>query len=32
MVKVRYQNGNIVEAKYKKVEPDINSGACVLTS
>ena len=32
MVKVRYQNGNIVEAKYKKVEQDINSGACVLTS
>jgi preprotein translocase subunit SecA len=32
MVKVRYQNGNVVEAKYKKVEQDINSGACVLTS
>ena len=31
-VKVRYQNGEVVEAKYKKVEPDINSGACVLTS
>jgi preprotein translocase subunit SecA len=32
IVKVRYQNGKIVEAKYKKVELDINSGACVLTS
>jgi preprotein translocase subunit SecA len=32
VVKVRYQNGQIVEAKYKKVELDINSGACVLTS
>lgn len=32
MVKVRYQNGNIVEAKYKKVEPDIVSGACVITT
>jgi preprotein translocase subunit SecA len=32
LVKVRYQNGNVVEAKYKKVEPDINSGACVLTT
>jgi len=32
IVKVRYQNGNVVEAKYKKVEPDINSGACVLTT
>jgi preprotein translocase subunit SecA len=32
VVKVRYQNGQIVEAKYKKVEQDINSGACVLTS
>ncbi len=31
IVKVRYQNGKIVEAKYKKLEPDINSGACVLT-
>jgi preprotein translocase subunit SecA len=31
IVKVRYQNGKIVEAKYKKVELDINSGACVLT-
>ncbi|KKL18739.1 hypothetical protein LCGC14_2472530, partial [marine sediment metagenome] len=25
-------NGNIVEAKYKKVEPDIVSGACVITT
>ena len=32
IVKVRYQNGQVVEAKYKKVEQDINSGACVLTS
>jgi hypothetical protein len=32
VVKVRYQNGKIVEAKYKKIEPDINSGACVLTT
>jgi len=32
MVKVRYQNGNVVETKYKKVEVDINSGACVLTT
>ncbi len=32
VVKVRYQNGKIVEAKYKKLEPDINSGACVLTT
>jgi preprotein translocase subunit SecA len=32
LVKVRYQNGKIVEAKYKKVELDINSGACVLTT
>jgi preprotein translocase subunit SecA len=32
IVKVRYQNGNVVETKYKKVEQDINSGACVLTS
>jgi preprotein translocase subunit SecA len=32
MVKVRYQNGKVVEAKYKKVEMDINSGACVLTT
>jgi preprotein translocase subunit SecA len=32
IVKVRYQNGKIVEAKYKKLEPDINSGACVLTT
>jgi preprotein translocase subunit SecA len=32
MVKVRYQNGEVVETKYKKVEEDINSGACVLTS
>jgi preprotein translocase subunit SecA len=32
IVRVRYQNGKIVEAKYKKVEPDINSGACVLTT
>ncbi|MFC2098990.1 preprotein translocase subunit SecA, partial [Bacteroidota bacterium] len=32
VVKVRYQNGNVVEAKYKKLEPDINSGACVLTT
>jgi preprotein translocase subunit SecA len=32
LVKVRYQNGKVVEAKYKKVELDINSGACVLTT
>ena len=32
VVKVRYQNGNVVEAKYKKVEQDISNGACVLTS
>jgi preprotein translocase subunit SecA len=32
IVKVRYQNGKVVETKYKKVEPDINSGACVLTT
>ncbi len=32
MVKVRYQNGEVVEAKYKKVELDINSGACVVTT
>ena len=32
VIKVRYQNGKIVEAKYKKLEPDINSGACVLTT
>jgi preprotein translocase subunit SecA len=32
IVKVRYQNGKVVETKYKKVELDINSGACVLTS
>jgi preprotein translocase subunit SecA len=32
IVKVRYQNGKIVEAKYKKLEPDISSGACVLTT
>jgi preprotein translocase subunit SecA len=32
IVKVRYQNGKVVEAKYKKLEPDINSGACVLTT
>jgi preprotein translocase subunit SecA len=32
IVKVRYQNGKIIETKYKKVEPDINSGACVLTT
>ncbi len=32
IVKVRYQNGKLVEAKYKKVEPDINNGACVLTT
>lgn len=32
IVKVRYQNGQVVETKFKKVEQDINSGACVLTS
>ena len=32
IVRVRYQNGKVVEAKYKKVELDINSGACVLTT
>ena len=32
VVKVRYQNGNVVEAKYKKVEQDINNGSCVLTT
>jgi preprotein translocase subunit SecA len=32
LVKVRYQNGEVVETKFKKVEQDINSGACVLTS
>ncbi len=32
IVKVRYQNGQIVETKYKKVEHDINNGACVLTT
>jgi len=32
LVKVRYSTGEIVEAKYKKVEQDINSGRCVLTT
>ena len=32
MVKVRYKNGKVVEAKYKKVEVDIINGNCTLTS
>jgi preprotein translocase subunit SecA len=32
VVKVRYSNGEIMEAKYKKVEQDIISGRCVLTT
>jgi len=32
LVKVRYSNGQVMEAKYKKVEQDIISGRCVLTS
>ena len=31
-VKVRYTDGRVVEAKYKKVEMDIEKGACVLTT
>jgi preprotein translocase subunit SecA len=31
-VKVRYPDGRVVEAKYKKVEPDLENGVCVLTS
>jgi preprotein translocase subunit SecA len=30
MVKVKYSSGKVVEAKYKKVEPDIESGSAVL--
>lgn len=29
-VKVRYQDGSVVEVKFKKVEHDINSGACFI--
>jgi preprotein translocase subunit SecA len=32
LVKVRYSNGEVMEAKYKKVEQDIISGRCVLTT
>lgn len=32
LVKVRYSNGQVVEAKFKKVEQDIDSGRCVLTT
>jgi preprotein translocase subunit SecA len=32
MVKVRYPNGKLIETKYKKVEQDIESGRCVLTT
>ncbi len=32
LVKVRYPDGKVLEAKYKKVEQDIDSGRCVLTS
>ncbi len=32
IVRVRYQNGQVLETKYKKVEEDISNGACVLTS
>ncbi len=32
MVKVRYKDGKVVEAKYKKVEVDIINGNCTLTS
>jgi len=32
IVKVRYTDGKLVEAKYKKVELDIESGRCVLTT
>ncbi len=32
IVKVRYSNGKVVEAKYKKVEQDIITGACKLTT
>jgi preprotein translocase subunit SecA len=32
MVKVRYTDGKLVETKYKKVEQDIESGRCVLTT
>jgi hypothetical protein len=30
MVKVKYSSGKVVEAKYKKVEPDIENGSAVL--
>jgi len=32
MVKVRYNDGKLVETKYKKVEQDLESGRCVLTT
>jgi len=32
IVKVRYTDGKLVETKYKKVEQDIESGRCVLTT
>ena len=32
IVKVRYTDGKLIETKYKKVEQDIQSGRCVLTS
>ena len=32
VVKVRYTDGKLVETKYKKVELDIESGRCVLTT
>jgi preprotein translocase subunit SecA len=32
VVKVRYTDGKLVETKYKKVEMDIESGRCVLTT
>lgn len=31
-VKVRYPNGKIVEAKYKKVEKDVEAGTCEILS
>ena len=32
IVKVRYTDGKLIETKYKKVEHDIESGRCVLTT
>ena len=32
IVKVRYTDGKLIETKYKKVEQDIESGRCVLTT